>query len=75
MSLDQSQSVPSQENHVTRTVQPIRRRVAERWVKDAAYFIWEKEGRIHGRDLDHWLRAETDVRRLVDIGRTYGQAE
>ena len=75
MSLDQSQSVPSQENHVTRTVQPIRRRVAERWVREAAYLIWEKEGRVNGHAMDHWLRAESDVRRLVDIGRTYGQAE
>ena len=60
---------------MTKTVQPIRRRVAERWVKEAAYYMWEKEGRVHGRDLDHWLRAETDVRRLVDVGRGYGQAE
>ena len=75
MSLEQSQSVPSQENHVTRTVQPIRRRVAGGWVREAAYLIWEKEGRVNGRSLDHWLRAESDVRRLVDIGRTYGQAE
>ena len=75
MNLEQNRSVPCQENHVTKTVQPIRRRVAERWVKEAAYYMWEKEGRVHGRDLDHWLRAETDVRRLVDVGRGYGQAE
>ena len=75
MNLDQSRSVPCQENHVTKTVQPIRRRVAERWVKEAAYYMWEKEGRVHGRGLDQWLRAEPDVRRLVDVGRGYGQAE
>lgn len=23
-----------------------------------AYQIWEKEGRPHGRDLEHWLKAE-----------------
>ena len=40
----------------------------ERWVSEAAYFIWEKEGHPHGRDLDHWLRAEHEVRRLVDAG-------
>jgi len=75
MSLEQSQSVSCHENHVTRTVQPIRRRVAEHWVREAAYLIWEKEGCVNGRELDHWLRAEGDVRRLVDVGRTYGQAE
>ena len=75
MSLEHSQSIPSQENHVTRIVQPIRRRVAERWVRETAYLIWEEEGRVNGHQLDHWLRAESDVRRLVDIGRSYGQAE
>lgn len=75
MSLEQSQSVRCQENHMTRTVQPIRRRASDRWIREAAYFIWEKEGRIHGRDLDYWLRAENDVRRLVHIGRITGQAE
>ena len=29
--------------------------IAERWVKEAAFYIWEKEGRSHGHDLDHWL--------------------
>ena len=27
-----------------------------------AYTIWEIEGRPSGRDLDHWLRAEAEVR-------------
>ena len=36
----------------------------------AAYYIWEKEGHPHGRELDHWLRAEHNVRRLVDAGKT-----
>jgi len=25
-----------------------------------AYEIWESEGRPHGRDMDHWLRAEAE---------------
>jgi hypothetical protein len=53
-------------NHVTHSP---RGQVAERWVKEAAYFIWEKEGHGHGHDLDHWLRAEKEVRRLVDAGK------
>jgi hypothetical protein len=27
-------------------------------VKRIAYQIWEDEGRLNGRDLDHWLKAE-----------------
>lgn len=26
-----------------------------------AYEIFEREGRVHGRDLDHWLQAERIV--------------
>ena len=27
-----------------------------------AYIIWEDEGRPSGRELDHWLRAEAEVK-------------
>ena len=27
-----------------------------------AYAIWESEGRPHGRDTEHWLRAENELR-------------
>jgi hypothetical protein len=30
----------------------------EEEVRLIAYWIWEDEGRPHGCDLDHWLRAE-----------------
>lgn len=30
-------------------------------IRDAAYRIWEEEGRPEGRDLDHWLKAEALV--------------
>ena len=26
-----------------------------------AYFIWEQEGRPHGRDQAHWFQAETQL--------------
>jgi len=37
----------------------------EQSLRDRAYYIWEREGRPHGRDFDHWLRAihETPRRR------------
>jgi len=28
----------------------------------SAYLIWEQEGRPEGRDLDHWLQAEAQVK-------------
>ena len=30
-------------------------------IKARAYAIWEDEGRPHGRDVDHWLRASQEV--------------
>jgi hypothetical protein len=27
-------------------------------VRKIAYHLWEKEGHLHGQDLDHWLKAE-----------------
>lgn len=30
----------------------------------AAYSIWEQEGRPEGRDVEHWLQAELQIRRL-----------
>ena len=35
-------------------------------VREAAYFIWEREGRPEGRALDHWARALTEVRGTDD---------
>ena len=26
-----------------------------------AYRIWEAEGKPHGKDFDHWLKAEADL--------------
>ncbi len=33
----------------------------ERDIAVRAYHIWEFEGYLNGRDLDHWLRAETEL--------------
>jgi hypothetical protein len=34
-------------------------RQAEHRVREAAYFLWEHEGRPDGRAWNHWLRAES----------------
>ena len=33
----------------------------DREIASRAYTIWEIEGRPAGRELDHWLRAESEV--------------
>lgn len=30
-------------------------------VRERAYRIWEKEGKPHGCDLEHWLQAEREL--------------
>jgi hypothetical protein len=31
-------------------------KLSEHELRDAAYFLWEQEGRPEGRALDHWLQ-------------------
>jgi hypothetical protein len=33
----------------------------EQAIRERAYQIWEEEGRPDCKELDHWLRAETEV--------------
>ncbi|MER2193458.1 DUF2934 domain-containing protein [Methylobacterium brachiatum] len=36
--------------------------ISEQHVRECAYYIWEKEGRIHGHAVAHWIRAEAELR-------------
>ncbi|WP_238179607.1 DUF2934 domain-containing protein, partial [Methylobacterium dankookense] len=36
--------------------------ITEHQVRERAYYIWEGEGRVHGRADSHWLRAEAELR-------------
>jgi hypothetical protein len=35
-------------------------------IRERAYLIWIDEGRPHGRELDHWLRAKWELERGPD---------
>lgn len=37
-------------------------------IERRAYHIWEREGRPHGRDFDHWLKAEQEMSKLGSMG-------
>lgn len=30
-------------------------------IEERAYAIWESEGKPHGRDVEHWLRAKAEA--------------
>jgi hypothetical protein len=30
-------------------------------ISERAYFLWQREGCPHGKDMDHWLQAEQDM--------------
>jgi hypothetical protein len=34
-------------------------------IRSRAYEYWQAEGELPGRDLDHWLRAEAEVRAVA----------
>jgi hypothetical protein len=42
------------------TKPPAEDQVAADRVRERAYYMWEKAGRPEGRDLDHWLAAQTE---------------
>lgn len=35
-------------------------------VQERAYEIWEAEGRPEGRDMEHWLRAEAEIKAMIE---------
>ncbi|HMK49209.1 MAG TPA: DUF2934 domain-containing protein [Thermodesulfovibrionales bacterium] len=44
-------------------------------IQKLAYDIFEKNGRVHGRDLEHWLEAERIVRaRKTDVQAAANEA-
>ena len=36
--------------------------VSDSAVRERSYFIWLAEGKPHGHDLDHWLRAQAEFK-------------
>lgn len=38
-------------------------------IHEHAYHLWEKAGRPHGRDLEHWLEAERELNEQAGGGR------
>lgn len=36
-------------------------------IRKRAYEIWEGEGRPHGRDIEHWSQAETEVHPRLQV--------
>jgi Protein of unknown function (DUF2934) len=35
--------------------------ISEDAIRERAYHIWEREGRPHGRDFEHWVRAQIEL--------------
>ncbi len=33
-------------------------------IRERAYHLWQQEGRVGGRELDHWSRAERELRSM-----------
>lgn len=36
--------------------------IEERLIRECAYLIWNSEGKPEGRELEHWLEAERQLR-------------
>ncbi|WP_205648581.1 DUF2934 domain-containing protein [Acuticoccus kandeliae] len=42
-------------------------KISEDWIRARAYEIWEEEGRLGGRDQEHWHRATQELRDTIEI--------
>lgn len=51
----------------TRQAQPSQQEIAT-----AAYYLWEKEGCVSGRDTDYWQRAEAQLTATRTCGKATG---
>jgi hypothetical protein len=40
------------------------------WISKRAYTLWEKDGRQHGRDADHWEQAKQEYALLQNSKAT-----
>ncbi|MBI2678948.1 MAG: DUF2934 domain-containing protein [Candidatus Koribacter versatilis] len=45
-------------------------RNAEDEIRRRAYELYEQDGRHHGRDREHWLRAEAEILARASDGRS-----
>lgn len=41
--------------------------ISEAAIRERAYDIWEREGRPHGRDFEHWVRAQVELTAEVSL--------
>lgn len=42
------------------------RDIDEDWIRNRAYMLWERAGRQHGQDRQHWLDACRDYAEMAD---------
>lgn len=47
---------------------------SETLIAARAYEIWEKQGRPHGRDRDHWLQAVSELAEAKTLPRAKAKA-
>jgi hypothetical protein len=47
-------------------------RSREQLIRERAYGFWRQEGCRHGRDVDHWLRAEAELAALGEYNCIFG---
>lgn len=43
-------------------------------IRERAYALWQQEGGVEGRALDHWSRAEREIAAMQDAMRRAGDS-
>ena len=55
------EAVTPQEQQRATASQPQGLSNVEEVIRQRAYQLWEEQGRVHGKDVENWLRAESEI--------------
>lgn len=44
--------------------------IDEEWVRTRAYMLWERNGRQHGQDQDHWEQARREYAEMISAAES-----
>ena len=53
---------PTERDHTQQQAQQIRETVTHEEIARRAHELWEQDGQPHGRDQEHWIEAEKQLR-------------
>lgn len=45
------------------------------WISARAYALWEQNGKVHGKDAEHWQQASEEYEKMIETKASVDGAE